>query len=181
MELRTASNNDEKRIVIGMTGATGAILGIKLLITLRRLNVETQLVISQWAEATMKYETDYTPANVRALADHVHSNHDQAAPISSGSFHANGMIIFPCSMKTLAAVNAEYCDDLISRAADVMLKERRRLVLAVRETPLSEIHKYVGCHEGWGNHLSGNASVLYKTWLDRRSGRPDGGENVRFV
>ncbi|KAA8570312.1 hypothetical protein EYC84_002615 [Monilinia fructicola] len=129
-----------KRIVIGMTGATGAILGIKLLTTLRRLNVETHLVISQWAEATIKYETDYTPANVRALADHVHSNHDQAAPISSGSFHADGMIILPCSMKTLAAVNAGYCDDLISRAADVMLKERRRLVLAVRETPLSEIH-----------------------------------------
>lgn len=129
-----------KRIVIGMTGATGAILGIKLLTVLRRLNVETHLVLSHWAEATIRYETDYTPANVRALADHTYTNHDQAAPISSGSFHADGMIILPCSMKTLAAVHAGYCDDLISRAADVMLKERRRLVLAVRETPLNEIH-----------------------------------------
>ncbi|KAE8440797.1 phenylacrylic acid decarboxylase [Mollisiaceae sp. DMI_Dod_QoI] len=129
-----------KRIVIGMTGATGAILGIRLLTVLRRLNVETHLVISHWAEATIRYETDYTPANVRALADHVHSNRDQAAPISSGSFQADGMIILPCSMKTLAAVHAGYGDDLISRAADVMLKERRRLVLAIRETPLNEIH-----------------------------------------
>jgi 4-hydroxy-3-polyprenylbenzoate decarboxylase len=137
------SNGTEKRrkrIVVAMTGATGAILGIKLLIVLRRLNVETHLILSPWGEATIRYETDYTPANVRALADHVHSIHNQAAPISSGSFHADGMIVLPCSMKTLAAVNAGYCDDLISRAADVMMKERRRLVLAVRETPLSEIH-----------------------------------------
>jgi 4-hydroxy-3-polyprenylbenzoate decarboxylase len=129
-----------KRIVVGMTGATGAVLGIQLLLALRRLNVETHLIISHWAEATIRYETDYTPTNVRALADHFYSNRDQAAAISSGSFHADGMIILPCSMKTLAAVNSGYCDDLISRAADVMLKERRRLVLAVRETPLSEIH-----------------------------------------
>lgn len=129
-----------KRIIVAMTGATGAIIGIKLLIALRKLNVETHLIISPWAEATIKYETDYTPANVRALADRYYSSHDQAAPVSSGSFHADGMIITPCSMKTLAAVSSGYCDDLISRAADVMLKERRRLVLAVRETPLSEIH-----------------------------------------
>jgi 4-hydroxy-3-polyprenylbenzoate decarboxylase len=129
-----------KRIVVGMTGATGAVLGIQLLLALRRLNVETHLIISHWAEATIRYETDYTPINVRALADHFYSNRDQAAAISSGSFHVEGMIILPCSMKTLAAVNSGYCDDLISRAADVMLKERRRLVLAVRETPLSEIH-----------------------------------------
>lgn len=136
----TTISRPRKRIVVGMTGATGAILGIKMLATLRRLDIETHLVLSHWAEATIRYETDYTPANVRALADHVHSNRDQAAPISSGSFRADGMIIVPCSMKTLAAVHAGYCDDLIARAADVMLKERRRLVLAVRETPLSEIH-----------------------------------------
>jgi phenylacrylic acid decarboxylase len=129
-----------KLIVIAMTGATGAILGIKILTVLRRLNVETHLVLSHWSEATIRYETDYTPSSVKALADHVYSNRDQAAPISSGSFHADGMIIVPCSMKTLAAVNSGYCDDLVARAADVMLKERRRLVLAVRETPLSEIH-----------------------------------------
>ncbi|KAF7911962.1 uncharacterized protein EAE98_011719 [Botrytis deweyae] len=123
-----------RRIVVAMTGSTGACLGIKVLIALRRLNVETHLVLSHWALATIKYETDYTSANIKALADHVWSNHDQAAPISSGSFHADGMIIIPCSMKTLAAVSSGYCEDLISRAADVMLKEKRRLV------PLSEIH-----------------------------------------
>lgn len=123
-----------------MTGATGAILGITILQTLRRLKIETHLIMSHWAESTIRYETDYTPANLRALADYSYSNRDQSAPISSGSFHADGMIIIPCSMKTLAAVSAGYCDDLISRAADVMLKERRRLVLAIRETPLSEIH-----------------------------------------
>lgn len=123
-----------------MTGATGAILGIKALIALRRLNVQTHLVMSKWAEATIKYETDYHPSNVKALADHVHSIHDMAAPISSGSFKADGMIVMPCSMKTLAAINGGFCEDLISRTADVMLKERRRLVLVARETPLSDIH-----------------------------------------
>jgi phenylacrylic acid decarboxylase len=129
-----------KRIVAAMTGATGAILGIKLLTVLRRLNIETHLIMSQWAETTIRYETDYLPSNVRALSDYSYSNRDQAAPISSGSFHADGMIVLPCSMRTLAAVSTGYCDDSISRAADVMLKERRRLVLAVRETPLSAIH-----------------------------------------
>ncbi|PYI13638.1 Phenylacrylic acid decarboxylase [Aspergillus japonicus CBS 114.51] len=129
-----------RRIVVAMTGATGALLGIKVLIALRRLNVETHLVLSKWAEATIKYETDYHPSNVRALADHVHNINDMAAPISSGSFRADGMIVVPCSMKTLAAIHSGFCDDLISRTADVMLKERRRLVLVARETPLSEIH-----------------------------------------
>lgn len=129
-----------RRIVVAITGATGAVLGIKTLIALRRLNVETHLVLSHWAEATIRYETDYTPAAARALADHSYSNRDQAAPISSGSFSVDGMIICPCSMKTLAAINSGYCDDLISRTADVMLKERRRLVLETREAPLSEIH-----------------------------------------
>ncbi|RFU72119.1 phenylacrylic acid decarboxylase [Trichoderma arundinaceum] len=129
-----------KRIIVAMTGATGTILGIKLLIALRRLNVETHLVISKWAEQTLKYETDYHASNLRALADHVHSINDMAAPIASGSFRVDGMIVVPCSMKTLAAISTGLCDDLISRAADVMLKERRRLVLVARETPLSEIH-----------------------------------------
>ena len=129
-----------RRIIIALTGATGSILGIKTLITLRQLNVETHLIISKWAEATIKYETDYTVANVRALADHVYNVHDMAAPISSGSFRVDGMAIVPCSVKTLAAISSGFCDDLISRAADVILKERRRLVLAVRETPLSAVH-----------------------------------------
>lgn len=123
-----------------MTGATGATLGVKALVALRQLNVETHLIISKWAEATLKHETDYTLSNLRALADHVHSIHDLAAPISSGSFLADGMIVIPCSVKTLSAISMGYCDDLISRAADVTLKERRRLVLVVRETPLTTIH-----------------------------------------
>lgn len=138
---RTTLAPRRKHIIVAMTGATGASLGIELLSSLRKMgNVETHLVISHWAEATIKYETDYSPSNVKALADHVYSIHDLAAPISSGSFRVDGMIVIPCSMKTLASIHAGICDDLISRAADVMLKERRRLVLAVRETPLSEIH-----------------------------------------
>lgn len=129
-----------KRIIIAMTGATGAILGIKALLALRQLNVETHLIISKWAEATLKHETDYTIANLRALADHVHSIHDLAAPVSSGSFVVDGMIVVPCTVKTLSAISTGYSDDLISRAADVTLKERRKLVLVVRETPLSTIH-----------------------------------------
>ncbi|KAE8391432.1 flavo protein [Aspergillus alliaceus] len=129
-----------KRIVVAMTGATGSILGIKVLTALRRLNIETHLVISKWAEATIKYETDYHPRNVRALSDYVHGINDMAAPVSSGSFKADGMIVVPCSMKTLAAINSGFCEDLISRTADVMLKERRKLVLVARETPLSDIH-----------------------------------------
>ncbi|KAM0433337.1 hypothetical protein ACHAPT_004213 [Fusarium lateritium] len=129
-----------KRIIVALTGATGSILGIKTLIALRRLNVETHLIISKWAENTLKYETDYTVANVRALADKVHSCHDMAATIASGSFRVDGMVVVPCSMKTLSAISTGYCDDLISRAADVVLKERHRLVLVTRECPLSGIH-----------------------------------------
>ncbi|KAL6697180.1 flavoprotein [Trichoderma pleuroticola] len=134
------SQTRRKRIIVAMTGATGTILGIKLLIALRRLNVETHLVMSKWAEATLKYETDYHASNVRALADHTYNINDMAAPIASGSFRVDGMIVVPCSMKTLASISTGLCDDLISRAADVILKERRRLVLVARETPLSEIH-----------------------------------------
>ena len=136
----SVSGQPRKRIVIAMTGATGATLGITALIALRRLNVETHLVISKWAEATLKHETDYNVSNLRALADHVYSINDLGAPISSGSFVVDGMIVGPCSMKTLSAISTGYSDDLISRAADVTLKERRRLVLVVRETPLSAIH-----------------------------------------
>jgi phenylacrylic acid decarboxylase len=139
--ITTVPTRPRKRIVVAITGATGALLGIKTLLALRALgNIETHLIMSKWAEATIKYETDYHPSNVRALADYTHNISDMAAPVSSGSFKTDGMIVVPCSMKTLAAIHAGFCDDLISRTADVMLKERRRLVLVVRETPLSEIH-----------------------------------------
>lgn len=141
----SATNNGQltpprRKIIVAFTGATGSILGIQTLIALRNLNVETHLVISKWAEATIKYETDYTILNIRALADHVYNINDMSAPIASGSFRVDGMIVVPCSVKTLASINSGICDDLISRAADVILKERRKLVLAVRETPLSSIH-----------------------------------------
>ncbi|KAJ5691681.1 hypothetical protein N7488_012416 [Penicillium malachiteum] len=136
----TQQSPRRRRIVVAVTGATGAQLAVRCLIALRKLNVETHLVMSRWGEATIKYETDYHPSNVKALADHCHSINDMAAPISSGSFKADGMIVVPCSMKTLASIHSGFCDDLISRTADVMLKERRRLVLVARETPLSEIH-----------------------------------------
>jgi 4-hydroxy-3-polyprenylbenzoate decarboxylase len=122
-------------------GATGAILGIRLLEELtRQPDVETHLVMSRWARATIELETSWSARRVADLADVVHGPEDQAASISSGSFRTDGMVILPCSTKTLAAIRAGYGSDLVSRAADVILKERRPLVLGVRETPLSTIH-----------------------------------------
>lgn len=128
------------KLVVGMSGATGAVIGIRLLQALRTLGVETHLVLSQWARATIEMETDYTVGDVRALADYLYGPKDQAAAISSGSFRTDGMVVAPCSMKTVAAIRMGYGEGLIARAADVTIKERRRLVLVPRETPLSEIH-----------------------------------------
>lgn len=128
------------RLVVGITGATGVILGIRLLEALRDLEVESHLVMSEWAEKTIRLETDYTAEEVRALASYCYAGGNQAAAISSGSFETDGMVIAPCSMKCLAAVAHGFGDDLIHRAADVVLKERRRLVLLTREMPLSSIH-----------------------------------------
>src|SRR5246127_3270636 len=130
-----------RRIVVGMTGATGAVLGIELLRRLQQSpDIETHLVLSRWARATIHLETELSARDVEELADVVHSWDEQAAAISSGSFRVEGMVIAPCSMKTLAAIRMGYADGLIARAADVTLKEHRRLVLVPRETPLSEIH-----------------------------------------
>lgn len=123
-----------------MTGATGSGLGIRLLEALSKLGVETHLVLSDWARATIKIETDYTVDEVRNLAAYSYSSRDLAAAISSGSFLVDGMVVCPCSMKTLSAIRTGYSDNLIARAADVTLKERRKLVLIAREAPLSEIH-----------------------------------------
>jgi 4-hydroxy-3-polyprenylbenzoate decarboxylase len=128
------------RIIVGITGASGAILGIRALETLRTLGVETHLVMSRWSRATIAQETDYTVAQVESLAAVVHAGENQAASISSGSFKTDGMIVAPCSMKTLSAIRTGYSDNLLCRAADVVLKERRKLVLIARESPLSEIH-----------------------------------------
>ena len=129
------------RLIVGITGATGAALGVRLLENLAELpEVETHLVLSRWARTTIELETGRTVAEVSALADVTHRPEDQGATISSGSFRTDGMVIVPCSMKTLAGIRAGYADGLVGRAADVVLKERRRLVLVPRETPLSEIH-----------------------------------------
>ncbi|GME33955.1 Phenylacrylic acid decarboxylase protein [Neofusicoccum parvum] len=130
----------KRRLVVGVTGASGALLAIRLLEILRALDVETHLIFSKWSIATMRYETDVPIEYVQSLATRAYAIKDMTAPPSSGSFLHDGMIVVPCSMKTLAAVRAGYCDDLISRSADVCLKEGRRLVLAVRETPLSAVH-----------------------------------------
>ncbi|KJX93670.1 hypothetical protein TI39_contig4274g00003 [Zymoseptoria brevis] len=129
-----------RRIVIGITGATGTVYAIRLLETLRQLDIETHLVMSKWALATLKFETPLSAADVASLATKSYSPRDVSADIASGSYLHDGMIIVPCSMKTLAAVRCGFGDDLIARAADVTMKEGRRLVLVVRETPLSEIH-----------------------------------------
>ncbi|CAM5735559.1 putative aromatic acid decarboxylase [Streptomyces afghaniensis 772] [Streptomyces afghaniensis] len=129
------------RLIVGMTGATGAAFGVRLLENLRELpGVETHLVLSRWARTTIELETGLSVAEVSALADVTHPPEDQGATISSGSFTTDGMVIVPCSMKTLAGIRAGYAEGLVGRAADVVLKERRKLVLIPRETPLSEIH-----------------------------------------
>jgi 4-hydroxy-3-polyprenylbenzoate decarboxylase len=126
-----------KRLVVGITGASGVIYGIRLLEVLRASDaVETHLVISPAAKATIAQETDWKVSAVEALADRVYDTRDIGAAIASGSFATVGMVIIPCSIKTLSAVAHSYSADLISRAADVTLKEGRPLVLVVRETPL---------------------------------------------
>lgn len=125
------------KLIVGMTGATGAPLGVALLQALRDMpNVETHLVMSKWAKTTIELETPYSAHDVAALADFSHNPADQAAIISSGSFRTDGMIVIPCSMKTLAGIRAGYADGLVGRAADVVLKEGRKLVLVPREMPL---------------------------------------------
>ena len=128
------------RLIVGMSGATGAIYGVRLLERLREAGVETHLVISRWGARTLLHETTWSRERVEALATASYAPADMGAVISSGSFRTDGMIIAPCSAKTLAAIAHGFGDNLIHRAADVALKERRRLVLAVREAPLSDIH-----------------------------------------
>ncbi len=129
-----------KRLVVGISGASGFQYGVKALQLLREHQVETHLVVSQGAEMTRALETDYTKEDVYALADVVYSVRNVGASIASGSFLTDGMLIAPCSMKTLASVAHGFADNLLSRAADVTLKERRKLVLMVREAPLNLAH-----------------------------------------
>jgi 4-hydroxy-3-polyprenylbenzoate decarboxylase len=135
-----AASSVPQRLIVGITGASGTIYGIRLLEMLRERGVETHLVLSQWGARTLVHETSYTVAQVQELAAERYAIGDVGAALASGSFLTMGMIIVPCSMRTLGAIAYGVGDNLIHRAADVVLKERRRLVLAVREAPLSEIH-----------------------------------------
>jgi 4-hydroxy-3-polyprenylbenzoate decarboxylase len=128
------------RIIVAITGATGTVYGIRALQMLREAEVETYLIVSKWGARTLVHETPYSVEQVEALASHVCAQNDQGAKISSGSFRTSGMIVAPCSMRTLAAIANGVSDHLVHRAADVILKERRKLVLAVREAPLNEVH-----------------------------------------
>ncbi len=128
------------RLVVGLTGATGAIYGIRLLEALRGAPVETHLVVSDWALKTIAIETEYRTADVLALADRTYRPDNQAAAIASGSFLTEGMVIAPCSVKTMAAIANGYADNLVARAADVTMKEQRKLVLLVCESPLNAVH-----------------------------------------
>lgn len=128
------------RLIVGITGATGTIFGVRLLQVLKDSNIESHLVMSKWGARTLVHETPYTADYVKTLATCTYSDTDQGAAISSGSFITEGMIVAPCSVRTLAAIATGQGDNLIHRAADVILKERRKLVLMVREAPLNDIH-----------------------------------------
>jgi len=126
-----------RRLIVGITGASGVVYGIRLLEVLRGVaDIETHLILTNAARQTIALETDHSPAAVEALADHCYRPGDIAAALSSGSFRTSGMVVIPCSIKTLSGIATSYADSLVVRAADVVLKERRRLVLVVRETPL---------------------------------------------
>jgi 4-hydroxy-3-polyprenylbenzoate decarboxylase len=127
--------SERGRIIVGISGASGVIYGIRALQALRELDVETHLIASKAAEMTMGYETDYTPVSLRALADYVYKPSDIGASIASGSFRNMGMLVAPCSVRSMSEIATGVTSGLIARAADVTLKERRRLVLMVRETP----------------------------------------------
>jgi len=129
-----------QRLVVGITGATGTIFGVRILQMLHGSGVETHLVVSKWAARTLTHETPYSLKEIQELATQSYGSGDQGAAISSGSFVTLGMVIAPCSMRTLAAIAHGLGDNLVHRAADVVLKERRKLVLVVRESPFNEIH-----------------------------------------
>ncbi len=131
---------EKKKIIVGISGASGAIYGIKLLKMLNELNIESHLIISKAANITINAETDYSLKDVTAMSDFHHNINDISACISSGSFKTDGMIIAPCSMKTLGGLANGIEDNLLIRAASVILKERKKLALMVRETPLHNIH-----------------------------------------
>lgn len=134
------TQNDAPRLIVGISGATGTIYGVRLLQLLQGSGIETHLVLSKWGARTLIHETPYTVDEVDAMATHSYPSQDMGAAISSGSFLTRGMVVCPCSVRSLAAIAHGHGDTLIHRAADVVIKERRKLVLVVREAPLSDIH-----------------------------------------
>ena len=128
------------RLIVGISGATGAILGVRLLQVLQSSEVETHLVFSKWGVRTLAHETPYSLEQVQQMATHHYASQDEGAAISSGSFLTRGMVVCPCSVRSVAAIANGHGDNLIHRAADVVLKERRKLVLVVREAPLNDVH-----------------------------------------
>jgi 4-hydroxy-3-polyprenylbenzoate decarboxylase len=128
------------RLIVAVTGASGVVYGQRLLRVLRKKRVETHLIVSKAAEKVIEHELKITKEELEKLASHVYNVNDLTAPIVSGSFKTDGLIIIPCSMKTLAGIAHGYSDNVILRAADVTLKEKRKLVLVPRETPLSMVH-----------------------------------------
>jgi polyprenyl P-hydroxybenzoate/phenylacrylic acid decarboxylase-like protein len=128
------------RLIIAISGASGAIYGIRALQVLNKIGIETHLVLTEAAQATLRLETDFRKADVVRLATEAHRIDDITSKLASGSYNTDGMLVIPCSMKTLAGIASGYSDNLLLRAADVTIKERRRLVLVVRESPLSLIH-----------------------------------------
>jgi flavin prenyltransferase len=129
-----------KKLIIGITGSTGSVLGVRLLEILSGSDVETHLIISKWGHQTLEHETSYTLDQVTAMADVNYPPGDMGAAVSSGSFRTEGMVIIPCSMSSLATIAHGTGSHLVHRAADVILKEQRKLVLVARETPLNQIH-----------------------------------------
>jgi 4-hydroxy-3-polyprenylbenzoate decarboxylase len=128
------------KLIVGMTGASGSIFGVRLLQVLAETDVEVHLVVSKWAQQTLEHETTLTLSELRDLADVYYGPNDMGAAISSGSFQTDGMVIMPCSTRSVGAIAHGIGEHLVHRAADVVLKERRKMVMVVRETPLSEIH-----------------------------------------
>jgi 4-hydroxy-3-polyprenylbenzoate decarboxylase len=131
---------ERRRLIVGITGASGAVYGVRLLEALQGRDLETHLILTRAARLTIAYELDRSVESIEALADTVHPLADVGACVASGSYRTLGMVIAPCSMKTLAAIATGLTDNLLTRAADVVLKERRRLVLLTRETPLHLVH-----------------------------------------
>lgn len=143
-----------KRLIVGISGASGVIYGVRILSLLKEKGFETHLVISESGKKNIEIETDYAPSDVEAMADYAYDNRDVGAALASGSFLTSGMVVVPCTIKTLSGIANSYTDNLLVRAADVTLKEKRKLVLVVRETPLHKGHlRLMTVAAGMGAHI----------------------------